>query len=86
LFGEKYLDALFESPINQYLSIILLAVCVLFLMLCIVRFRAAYRHTEQYGASRWFTRGIRCLLISLTAAAWSAAFFFYQYSSVIQNP
>nr|MCU0600973.1 hypothetical protein [Desulfobacterales bacterium] len=72
------MDALFTQPINQYLSLILLIISIVFLVLCVVRFRAAYRLSGQYGASRWFIRGIRCLLISLTAAAWSAAFFFNQ--------
>jgi hypothetical protein len=67
------LDVLFTPPINQYLSMILLSVCIVFLALCIARFRAAYRNAGQYDASHWFIRGIRCLLISLTAAAWFAA-------------
>ena len=77
-FGEKYLDALFTQPTNQYLALILLTLCVVFMVLCGRRFWTAFRHAGQYGASRWFIRGIRCLLISLTAAAWSAAFFFNQ--------
>jgi hypothetical protein len=72
------LNALFTPPINQYLSLILLAICIVFLVLCSRRFWNAYRDAGQYDASRWFIRGIRCLLISLTAAAWSAAFFFNQ--------
>ena len=72
------MDALFTPPIYQFLSLILLAICFVSLMLSIRRFMAAYRHAGQYGASRWFIRGIRCLLISLTAAAWSAGFFFHQ--------
>jgi hypothetical protein len=39
------------------------------MVLCVLKFLSAYRHAEQYGASRWLIRGIRCLLISLTAAA-----------------
>jgi len=72
------LGSLFTPPLNQYLFLILLALSIVFLALCVVRFWTAYRHAGQYGASRWFIRGIRCLLLSLTAAAWSAAFFFNQ--------
>jgi hypothetical protein len=66
-----YLNVLFTPPINQYLSQILSAVCIVFMALCILRFWTAYRLAAQYGASRWFIRGIRCLLIALTVAAWS---------------
>jgi hypothetical protein len=48
------------------------------IVLSIHRFFRAYQHAGEYDASQWFIRGIRWLLISLTAAAWSASFFFNQ--------
>ena len=69
---------LYEHPINLYISISLLVIAVVSIALSIKRFIAAYCHSEEYACSLWFIRGIRFLLISLTAGAWSASFFWNQ--------
>lgn len=69
---------LYEHPTNLYLSFTLLVIAVTSLGLCVRRFITAYHHAGQYACAIWFIRGIRCLLIALTAGAWSASFFWNQ--------
>ena len=69
---------LYEHPTNLYLSFILFVIAVTSLGLCVRRFITAYHHSGQYACAMWFIRGIRCLLIALTAGAWSASFFWNQ--------
>jgi len=72
------LDVLFEPPINRLLSGILLGIAGLFFSLSIRRFVFAYRRTGDLSSAQWFVRAIRCLIIALTAAAWSAGLFWNQ--------
>lgn len=69
---------LYEHPINLYLSLTLFLIAVISLGLCVRRFIAAYHFSGQYACAIWFIRGIRYLLIALTAGAWSASFFWNQ--------
>jgi hypothetical protein len=66
---------LYEPPVNQILALILFGVALAALWLSLRRFVTTYHRAGQYDCSRWIIRGIRCLLIALTAGAWSAGFF-----------
>ncbi|MBI5603429.1 MAG: hypothetical protein HY879_08730 [Deltaproteobacteria bacterium] len=66
---------LYEPPINQILALLLLGVAGIALWLSLRRFISAYHQAGQYDCSLWIIRAIRCLLIALTAGAWSASFF-----------
>ena len=44
----------------------------------IIRFISAYNTRGEYASSLWLVRGIRFLLIGLTAAAWAAGFYWEQ--------
>ncbi len=72
------LNILFEHPISLYFSLALLLIAVASMGLTIQRFITAYRHAGKYCCATWFVRGIRCLLVSLTACAWSAGFYWNQ--------
>jgi hypothetical protein len=72
------LEVWFQAPINRLLAGILLGIAGLFFSLCIRRFVFAYRRTGGLASAQWFVRAIRCLIVSLTAAAWSAGFFWKQ--------
>lgn len=69
------MNSLFEAPLNGCLAASLVVVALLFLVLSIKRFRKARHRVETYAGSRWFIRGIRCLLIALTAGVWAAGLF-----------
>jgi hypothetical protein len=47
-------------------------------LFCLQRFRRAYRLAGRYGSAVWLVRGIRCLIIALTAAAGAAGVFWGQ--------
>ncbi len=68
----------FQAPLGIGLAIVLAGVAILAAILCIQRFRTAYRLSGQYACALWFVRGIRCLIIALTASAWSAGFYWQQ--------
>jgi hypothetical protein len=68
-------EILYEPPINRILVFLRLGVSGIALWLSLRRFMTAYHHAGQYDCSLWMIRGIRCLLIALTAGAWSASFF-----------
>lgn len=72
------MDFWFQPPINRLLAGMLLVIAGLFFGLCIRRFGFAYRRTRGLSSARWFVRAIRCLIVALTAAAWSAGFFWSQ--------
>jgi len=72
------LKLLFSPPINLYISVVLLVIAVVSLSFCIRRFISAYNTRGEYVCALWFIRGIRFFLIGLTAAAWSAGFFWTQ--------
>jgi hypothetical protein len=42
------------------------------------RFRKAYRLAGDYRSALWFVRGIRCLIIALTSATWTAGVYWGQ--------
>lgn len=68
----------FETPIGGHVAILLAGGASVALGLCVHRFRMAYRLAGQYECAIWFVRGIRCLIIALTAAAWSAGLYWRQ--------
>ena len=68
----------FQPPVGIGLAFLLAVVAILAATLCIQRFRTAYRLAGQYTCAVWFVRGIRCLIIALTAAAWAAGFYWQQ--------
>ena len=72
------LDILFEPPAGKYLALLLLPVSGTSLGLSVLRFTAAARDQEDYRRAQFFVRGIRCLLIGLTAGVWAAGFFWGQ--------
>ena len=69
----------FQPPVGIGLAVLLAGVAAVSAALCIQRFRTAYRLAGQYSCAIWFVRGIRCLIISLTAAAWAAGFYWQQH-------
>ncbi len=68
----------FQPPIGTGVAVLLAGVAILATVLCIQRFRIAYRLAGQYACAIWFVRGIRCLIIALTATAWAAGFYWQQ--------
>lgn len=72
------MDILFQPPMRMGLAILLAGVVFLSVVLCIQRFRRAYRLAGDYACAVWFVRGIRCLIVALTAAAWAAGFYWQQ--------
>ncbi len=73
------MNVLFQPPIGTGMAVLLAGVAILAAVLCIQRFRTAYRLAGQYACAIWFVRGIRCLIITLTAAAWAAGFYWQQH-------
>ncbi len=69
---------LMEPPLGIGLAFVLAGVAMLAAILCVQRFRTAYRLAGQYACALWFVRGIRCLIIALTGAAWSAGLYWQQ--------
>ena len=72
------MNVFYEPPLNLYLSILLLGMAIGSFLFCIGRFKKSYHHAGEYSSAAWFIRGIRYLLISLTAGVWSASFFWNQ--------
>ena len=72
------MDIFFQPPVGIGLAALLAGMAVLSAAFCIQRFRNAYRLAGQYICAIWFVRGIRCLIIALTAAAWAAGFYWQQ--------
>ena len=72
------MDVWFQPPINRIIAAMLIGLAFLFFSLCTRRFVFAYRRTGDLSSAQWFVRAIRCLIIALTAIAWSAGFFWDQ--------
>jgi len=72
------LDFLYQPPLNLYLTAALSVISIISIVLCVQRFRTAYHDPEEYSCATWFIKGIRSLLISLTAGAWAAGLFWNQ--------
>jgi hypothetical protein len=72
------MSILFQPPIGIVLAVLLAGAATLAAILSIQRFRTAYRLAGQYACAIWFVRGIRCLIIALTAMAWAAGFYYQQ--------
>lgn len=72
------MDTLFQTPFNLHLAALLAGTALLAALLGIHRFRKAYTLAGEYRCAIWFVRGIRCLIITLTAAAWAAGFYWQQ--------
>ncbi len=72
------MNVFFQPPIGIGLAVLLTGVAILTAFLCVQRFRTAYRLAGQYVCAIWFVRGIRCLIIALTATAWAAGFYWQQ--------
>ena len=70
------IDFFYTPPANLILSAVLLTTALVCLAQSIRRFMSACQQAETYRSSILFIRGIRNLLISLTASVWSASFFF----------
>jgi len=62
-------------PINLYIATVLLVTAVISFLFCSRRFISAYKSRGEYISALWFIRGIRFLLIGLTAGVWAAGFF-----------
>jgi multisubunit Na+/H+ antiporter MnhG subunit len=69
---------LYQHPVNLYITAFLLAVAVLSLVLAVRRFLTAYRRASDTTCALWLTRGLRFVLIGLTAGAWAASFYWNQ--------
>jgi len=72
------LDFLYQPPLSLYLTAALSIISTISIVLCVQRFRRAYHDPEEYSCAIWFIKGIRSLLISLTAGAWAASLFWNQ--------
>ena len=72
------MNVFFQPPIGIGLAVLLTGVAILAAFLCVQRFRTAYHLAGQYACAIWFVRGIRCLIIALTATAWAAGFYWQQ--------
>jgi hypothetical protein len=69
---------LFQPPFNNLLAMLLAGIALLAAMLVCLRFRKAYALAGEYQCAIWFIRGIRCLIIALTASVWAAGFYWQQ--------
>lgn len=72
------MDILFPSAIATVLATLLIGVAFGAAVLCIQRFRTACRLAGHYVCAIWLVRGIRCLIIALTAAAWAIGLYWHQ--------
>jgi hypothetical protein len=68
-------NLLYTPPVNLILSGLLLITAIGFLWRSIGKFMSAYQHAGKYCSSIFFIRGIRNLLLSLTAGVWAASLF-----------
>jgi hypothetical protein len=65
--------------IGTGVAIVLAGIALLAACCCVQRLRTACRLAGQYACAIWFVRGIRCLIIALTAAAWAAGIYWQQH-------
>ncbi len=72
------MQVFFQPPLGIGLAIGLSLVAIVAFILCAQRLHTAYRLSEGYACAIWFVRGIRCLIIALTATAWAAGFYWQQ--------
>ncbi len=72
------MDSFLQPPLGIGLAIVLAGIAILAAILCVQRFRTAYRLAGHYACAIWFVRGIRCLIIALTATTWAAGFYWQQ--------
>jgi hypothetical protein len=72
------MDALFPPSIAMPLALMLAGAATAAAGLSVHRFYQAYRLAGRYRCAIWFVRGIRCLIIALTAAAWAAGLYWGQ--------
>jgi multisubunit Na+/H+ antiporter MnhG subunit len=72
------MDSLFQTPFNHQLAVLLGVIALLAALMGIHRFRKAYTLAGDYRSAIWFVRGIRCLIIALTSAAWAVGFYWQQ--------
>jgi hypothetical protein len=70
--------ALIPHALMIPLSLLLAGVALGAAALSLQRFRRSYRLAGHYGSAVWFVRGIRCLIIALTGAAWAAGVYWGQ--------
>ena len=68
-------EALYQPPVNYFLALALLLVAILALGFSIRGFYQAYHRSGDNDCALWLVRGLRGLVISLTAGAWAASFF-----------
>lgn len=73
------MDFIFPSPLADGLAILLTTAAVVAAALCVRRLQTAYRLSGDYASAIWLVRGIRCLIIALTAAAWAAGCYWRQH-------
>ena len=72
------MDVLVQTSLNTHLAVLLVGISLLAALLALIRFHKAYRLAGHYRCAIWLVRGIRCLIITLTAAAWAAGFYWQQ--------
>jgi len=72
------MGAIIPTPVAIPLALLLAGVSIAAAGLSVQRFRKAYRLAGDYRSALWFVRGIRCLIIALTAAAWTAGVYWRQ--------
>lgn len=76
--GVYPVDVFFQPPLAIPLSLILASIAISAAVLSVQRFRKAYILAGNYCCAVWFVRGIRCLIIALTTATWSAGVYWGQ--------
>jgi hypothetical protein len=72
------MGAIFPPPFTIPLALLLAGVSMAAAGLSVHRFHKAYRLAGHYHCAVWFVRGIRCLIIALTSAAWTAGVYWGQ--------
>jgi hypothetical protein len=76
--GVIIVTIFFQPPFNSLMAALLAGIALLAAVLVLLRFRKAYALAGEYQCAIWFIRGIRCLIIALTATAWAAGFYWQQ--------
>lgn len=72
------MNALIPPALTVPLSLLLAGVAMGAAALSVQRFHRAYRLAGRYGSAVCFVRGMRCLIIALTGAAWAAGVYWGQ--------
>ena len=72
------MDILFRPPFNMPLTMLAASIALGAGLLSLHRFQKAYRLSGHYCCAVWFVRGIRCLIVALTTAAWAAGLYWEQ--------